>query len=255
MIDDPVLAYSKLIIDAESAYAIGPHEVKMMFDGFDVTGDGVLTLKELVQAATRKMSTCKLSDEKIEAIMTTLAKTVPDLQNRETFAKSYAVILGELYISVQLEQAVTANKGGSRAAALEQSASRRFSVQSLPIPSGTTGHESNRVRASLSAFGRRADNIVPGVKLTSLLRPTGGSRLACMRVTGTTGSASPSNVPAVVESGSAASPASVGGGDSKGKGFWAKLSAREDGAGADGAGPSPGSPGVVVSDPTVVSGV
>ena len=144
----------------------------MLFDGFDVDGDGVLTLKEMVKHATSKMSFCKLSDEKIEAIQETLAKSVPDLQNRETFAKSYAAILGELYISVQLELAVTAHTDDSRSAALQQSASRRFSIGGAPPPLPSPPAP-NGIAA---LFGGGPS------KLAGMLKPNAAaSRLACMR--------------------------------------------------------------------------
>ena len=85
-----------------------------------------MTLKELIEGGASKMShpgAPTLSEEKLEGVRAALKRiAVPDVQNKETFAKSYNAILGELYKAFQLEHAAqqSRRRGSRRSHVLNQ---------------------------------------------------------------------------------------------------------------------------------------
>ena len=127
-------------------------------------GDGVLTLKELIESATNKMNQShRLSESKINDLEKKLGDIVPRLQNRENFARSYSDILGELYMAVQVENVV---KSGSRKSVLFQA----FDVSGICD-----------IAASVA---ESTAGVVPGVSVARR-RPSNANKLSCSVFGGT----------------------------------------------------------------------
>ena len=128
-------------------------------------GDGVLTLEELIRAATTKMPNAPgfLTDEKLEGIRQELSKAVPELQNRENFVKSYKTIFGELHLAVQLELAVVVaqQKGSTRSTLLKGQMDRRLSTtaKGAPKSDGNDGSTSFKARARWAGLVRTTSRV------------------------------------------------------------------------------------------------